>query len=262
ELQCVGASTLNEYRKYIEKDGALERRFQTVIVDPPTVDETIAILKGLRKRYEEHHRVVLPDESLESAAKLSERYITDRFLPDKAIDVIDEAGARARLATQVPPPEVAALKEKLEQINGEKEAAVRDQNFERAAALRDQERELQAEIRRKQEEWEKERQTRRPTIDENHIAFIVSRWTGIPVTRLQEAETARLLRMEEEMHQTVVGQDEAIAVISRAIRRSRAGLKDPKRPIGTFIFSGPTDAGKTELARGLARFLFADASAL
>jgi ATP-dependent Clp protease ATP-binding subunit ClpC len=262
ELQCVGASTLNEYRKYIEKDGALERRFQTVIVDPPTVDETIEILKGLRKRYEEHHRVVIPDEALECAAKLSDRYITDRFLPDKAIDVIDEAGARARLATQVPPPEVAALKEKLEKINGEKEAAVRDQNFERAAALRDQEREQQAEIRRKQEQWEKERQTHRPIINEEGIAFIVSRWTGIPVTRLQEAETARLLRMEDELHQTVVGQDEAITVISRAIRRSRAGLKDPKRPIGSFIFSGPTGVGKTELARALARFLFADQNAL
>jgi ATP-dependent Clp protease ATP-binding subunit ClpC len=262
ELQCVGASTLNEYRKYIEKDGALERRFQTVIVDPPTVDETIEILKGLRKRYEDHHRVVIPDATLDAAAKLSERYITDRFLPDKAIDVIDEAGARARLATQVPPPEVAALKEKLEHINGEKEGAVRDQNFERAASLRDQERELQSEIRHKQEEWERERQTRRPTINEEGIAFIVSRWTGIPVTRLQEAETARLLRMEEEIHLSVVGQDEAIAVISRAIRRSRAGLKDPKRPIGSFIFSGPTGVGKTELARALARFLFADANAL
>jgi ATP-dependent Clp protease ATP-binding subunit ClpC len=262
ELQCVGASTLNEYRKYIEKDGALERRFQTVIVDPPTVDETIDILKGLRKRYEDHHRVVIPDATLESAAKLSERYITDRFLPDKAIDVIDEAGARARLATQVPPPEVATLKEKLEHINSEKEGAVRDQNFERAASLRDEEREMQAEIRRKQEEWERERQTRRPTIDEEGIAFIVSRWTGIPVTRLQEAETARLLRMEEEIHESVVGQNEAIAVISRAIRRSRAGLKDPKRPIGSFIFSGPTGVGKTELARALARFLFADANAL
>jgi ATP-dependent Clp protease ATP-binding subunit ClpC len=262
ELQCVGASTLNEYRKYIEKDGALERRFQTVIVDPPTVGETIEILKGLRKRYEEHHRVIIPDDTLDAAAKLSERYITDRFLPDKAIDVIDEAGARARLATQVPPPEVAALKDKLEHINGDKENAVRDQNFERAAALRDQERELQADIRRKQEAWEKERQTHRPTITEEGVAFIVSRWTGIPVTRLQEAETARLLRMEEEMHQSVVGQDEAIQVISRAIRRSRAGLKDPKRPIGSFIFSGPTGVGKTELARGLARFLFADTNAL
>jgi ATP-dependent Clp protease ATP-binding subunit ClpC len=253
---------LNEYRKYIEKDGALERRFQTVIVDPPTLDETVAILKGLRKRYEDHHRVVIPDETLESAVKLSERYITDRFLPDKAIDVIDEAGARARLAAQVPPPEVAALKTSLERINQDKENAVRDQNFERAASLRDQERELQSDIRRKQEEWERQRQTHRPTINEEEVAFIVSRWTGIPVTRLQEAETARLLRMEDELHQFVVGQDEAITVISRAIRRSRAGLKDPKRPIGSFIFSGPTGVGKTELARALARFLFADPNAL
>ncbi len=262
ELQCVGASTLNEYRKYIEKDGALERRFQTVIVEPPTVEETIEILKGLRQRYEDHHRIVIPDLTLDGAAKLSERYITDRFLPDKAIDVIDEAGARARLAAQVPPPEVGRLKEELEGINREKEEAVRDQNFERAAALRDQERELQADIRKRQEEWEKERQTHRPTISEDEVAFIVSRWTGIPVTRLQEAETKRLLRMEEELHKIVVGQHHAIEAISRAIRRSRAGLKDPHRPIGCFIFSGPTGVGKTELARALARFLFADEKAL
>ena len=262
ELQCVGASTLNEYRKYIEKDGALERRFQTVIVDPPSIEETVDILKGLRKKYEDHHRVIIPDDTLVSSAKLSERYITDRFLPDKAIDVIDEAGARARLAAQVPPPEVAQLKDDLEKVNTEKETAVRDQNFERAAALRDTERELQGEIRKKQDEWEKRRQSHRPILGEEEVAFIVSRWTGIPVTRLQEAESFRLLRMEEELHESVVAQEEAIRAISRSIRRSRAGLKDPKRPIGSFIFCGPTGVGKTELARSLARFLFADASAL
>ncbi len=262
ELQCVGASTLNEYRKYIEKDGALERRFQAVIVDPPSVDETIEILKGLRKKYEDHHRVVIPDPSLKAAAELSERYITDRFLPDKAIDVIDEAGARARLATQAPPPELSQLKGELEKVNQEKENAVRDQNFERAAALRDSERDLQNKIRLKQEEWERDRQSRRPIIDEEAIGFIVSRWTGIPLTRLQEAETSRLLRMEDEIHKSVVGQEEAIQAVSRAIRRSRAGLKDPRRPIGSFIFSGPTGVGKTELARALAQFLFADPAAL
>jgi len=262
ELQCVGASTLNEYRKYIEKDGALERRFQTVIVDPPSIEETVAILRGLRKKYEDHHRIEIPDETLVAAAKLSERYITDRFLPDKAIDVIDEAGARARLAAQAPPPEVAQLKEELEKVSGEKEAAVRDQNFERAASLRDSERVLQGDIRKKQEEWEKRRQSHRPSISEENVAFIVSRWTGIPVTRLREAETARLLRMEEELHQAVVAQEEAIRSIARSIRRSRAGLKDPKRPIGSFIFCGPTGVGKTELARALAKFLFADPQAL
>ena len=262
ELQCVGASTLNEYRKYIEKDGALERRFQTVMVDPPSVEETVQILKGLRPKYEEHHRITLPDETLQAAAELSERYITDRFLPDKAIDVIDEAGARARLASQHPPAEVGELKGQLEQVTAEKEEAVRDQNFEKAAALRDRERELQQQIRAVQEEWERERQTRRPVIDEEAVAFIVGRWTGIPVTRLQEAEAERLLRMEEEIHKQVIGQDEAIRAVSRAIRRSRAGLKDPSRPIGSFIFSGPTGVGKTELARALAKFLFNDPSAL
>ena len=262
ELQCVGASTLNEYRKYIEKDGALERRFQTVIVDPPSIDETVEILKGLRKKYEEHHRVTIPDTTLHSAAKLSERYITDRFLPDKAIDVIDEAGARSRLASQAPPPEVAALKEELEKVNAEKEGAVRDQNFEKAASLRDKERELQGDIRKKQDEFEQRRQSHRPVLGEEEVAFIVSRWTGVPVTRLQEAETARLLGMEDELHNQVIGQDEAIKAIARSIRRSRAGLKDPKRPIGTFIFSGPTGVGKTELARALAKFMFADESAL
>ena len=262
ELQCVGASTLNEYRKYIEKDGALERRFQAVIVEPPTVEETFEILKGLRKKYEDHHRVSIPDPSLQAAAELSDRYITDRFLPDKAIDVIDEAGARARLASQAPTAEIGTLKADLEKVNQEKEASVRDQNFERAAALRDSERDLQNRIRLRQEEWERERQTKRPIIDEEAVAFIVSRWTGIPLTRLQEAETARLLRMEDEVHLSVIGQDEAITAVARAIRRSRAGLKDPNRPIGSFIFSGPTGVGKTELARALARFLFADPAAL
>jgi ATP-dependent Clp protease ATP-binding subunit ClpC len=262
ELQCVGASTLNEYRKYIEKDGALERRFQTVVVDPPSIEETVEILKGLRKKYEDHHKVTIPDSTLLLAAKQSERYITDRFLPDKAIDVIDEAGARARLAAQAPPPEVAALKADLEKVNTDKEAAVRDQNFEKAASLRDKEREIQGDIRKKQEEWEQRRQSHRPVLGEEEIAFIVSRWTGIPVTRLQEAETSRLLRMEDELHRNVIGQDEAIKAISRSIRRSRAGLKDPNRPIGSFIFSGPTGVGKTELARSLAKFLFADSSAL
>jgi len=262
ELQCVGASTLNEYRKYIEKDGALERRFQTVIIEPPTLDETIDILKGLRKHYEDHHRVVYPDEALHAATKLADRYISDRFLPDKAIDVVDEAGARARLGAQVPPPEVQELQGQLEELAGRKEEAIRDQDFERAAYLRDREKEIQEDIKRKREEWERQRREHRPVVGEEDIAFIVSRWTGIPVTRLREAETERLLGMEGNLHETVVGQDEAIEAISRAIRRSRAGLKDPDRPIGSFIFSGPTGVGKTELARALAGFLFADEGAL
>jgi ATP-dependent Clp protease ATP-binding subunit ClpC len=262
ELQCIGASTLNEYRKYIEKDGALERRFQPVIVEPPAVEETIEILKGLRGHYEEHHRVIIPDDALEHAAKLSDRYITDRFLPDKAIDVIDEAGARARIASQVPPPEVEELKEQLAEIATRKEEAIGDQDFERAAELRDEEREFSQAIRQRQDEWEEERKRHRPEITADEVAFIVSRWTGIPVTRIRQTESERLVHMEEELHRRIVGQHDAITAISRAIRRSRAGLKDPRRPIGSFIFSGPTGVGKTELAWALAEFLFADREAL
>jgi ATP-dependent Clp protease ATP-binding subunit ClpC len=262
ELQCIGASTLNEYRKYIEKDGALERRFQPVIVDPPAVEETVEILKGLRSHYEDHHRIVIPDEALETAAKLSDRYITDRFLPDKAIDVIDEAGARARIAAQVPPPEVEELKEELAEIARKKEEAIGDQDFERAAELRDEERELGQRIRERQDAWEEERKRHRPEISMDEVAFIVGRWTGIPVTRIRQTESERLVHMEDELHKRVVGQHDAIQAISRAIRRSRAGLKDPNRPIGSFIFSGPTGVGKTELARALAEFLFADREAL
>jgi len=262
ELQCIGASTLNEDRKYIEKDGALERRFQPVIVDPPAVDETVEILKGLRGHYEDHHKVVIPDDALEHAAKLSDRYITDRFLPDKAIDVIDEAGARARIASQVPPADVEELKEQLSEIAQRKESAIGDQDFERAAELRDEEREFSQQIRERQEIWEEERKQHRPEISTDEIAFIVGRWTGIPVQRIRQTESERLVNMEDELHKRIVGQHDAIVAISRAIRRSRAGLKDPNRPIGSFIFSGPTGVGKTELARALAEFLFDDREAL
>src|SRR6202008_548931 len=246
ELQCVGASTLNEYRKYIEKDGALERRFQTVAVDPPSVEEAIEIVKGLRTHYEDHHRVKITDEGIEAAVKLSERYITDRFLPDKAIDGIDEAGRRARRATQVPPADVNDLKQQLDALAAKKDEAIRDQDFERAAELRDHERELQRRIQEREKAWEEERRTNRPTLSEEDVAFIVSRWTGIPVTRLKQAETARLVGMEDELHRRVVGQDRAIQAISKAIRRSRAGLKDPRRPIGSVIFLRAPGGGGRE----------------
>ncbi|MBA2563820.1 MAG: ATP-dependent Clp protease ATP-binding subunit [Gemmatimonadetes bacterium] len=262
ELQCVGASTLNEYRKYIEKDGALERRFQPVVVDSPSVDETIEIMKGLRSRYEEHHHVAITDASLEAAARLSERYITDRFLPDKAIDVMDEACARVHLATQAPPPELLRLEEEVGRIVEEKDQAIKAQNYEVAAKLRDRERELKSVIKQRRQEWEKGTHENVPQLSEEDVAFIVGRWTGVPVLRIKEHESARLMKMEDELHETIVGQQEAIAAISRAIRRNRAGLKDPSRPIGSFIFAGPTGVGKTELARALARFLFADANAL
>jgi len=262
ELQCIGASTLNEYRKYIEKDGALERRFQPVIVDPPIVEETVQILRGLRGRYEDHHHIVIPDETLEHAAKLADRYITDRFLPDKAIDVIDEAGARARIASHVPPPEVEGLKDKLAEIGQKKETAIGDQDFERAAELRDEEREFSKLIRARQKEWEEEKKEYRPEISPDDVAFIVSRWTGVPVTRIRQTELDRLVHMEDELHKRIVGQQDAIEAVSRAIRRSRAGLRDPRRPIGSFIFSGPTGVGKTELGRALAEFLFDDPEAL
>ena len=262
ELRCIGASTLNEYRKYVEKDGALERRFQPVMIDPPTVEETVRILAGLRGHYEDHHKVTIPDDALSQASRLADRYITDRFLPDKAIDVIDEAGARARIASQVPPAEVDGLKSELAEVAKRKEDAIRDQDFERAAQLRDEERDIQKRIREERAAWEEERRRFRPELSPEDIAFIVSRWTGIPLTRIREAETERLVNMEDELHARVVGQDEAITAVARAIRRSRAGLKDPNRPIGSFIFSGPTGVGKTELARALAEFLFADQEAL
>src|SRR5919106_6069804 len=262
ELQCVGASTLNEYRKYIEKDGALEPRFQPVVVDPPSIDETVEILKGLRLRYADHHKVEIPDDAIETAARLSERYITDRFLPDKAIDVIDEACARVHLATQVPPPELLALEEEVQEIVSRKDQAIKAQDYETAAKLRDTERELKSTIKRKKLEWERGNHADRPSLTTEDVAFIVSRWTGVPVVRLREEETARLLQMEAELHNHIVGQEAAINAISKAIRRTRAGLKDPRRPIGSFIFSGPTGVGKTELARALAEFMFGSDEAL
>src|SRR3989338_1146185 len=262
EIQCVGATTLDEYRKHIEKDAALERRFQTIMVEPPSVDETIQILKGLRDKYEAHHHVKYSDEAIEAAAKLSDRYISGRFLPDKAVDILDEAGSRARLTAMVIPQDIKDLEGEIEALKKEKEQSVKGQDFEKAAALRDQERETRAELERTKRQWSKAKAEAQPAVTEEDIAHVVSKWTGIPVSRLEEKEMQKLLRMEDELHKRVIGQQEAIEAIANAVRRSRAGLKDPKRPIGSFVFLGPTGVGKTLLARALAEFLFGDDEAI
>lgn len=262
ELQCIGATTLDEYRKYIEKDAALERRFQPITVDPPTPEEAIQILSGLRDRYEAHHRVKITDDAIEAAVKLSDRYITDRFLPDKAIDLIDEASSKVRLNTYTVPPNLKELEQRLEDIRKEKDAAVQSQEFEKAAALRDTEQKMREELETVRNQW-KEKQGRMDSeVTPEDIAQIVANWTGVPVVKLKEEETDRLLKMEEILHERVIGQDEAVKAVSRAIRRARAGLKDPKRPMGSFIFLGPTGVGKTELARALAESMFGDENAV
>ncbi len=262
ELQCIGATTLDEFRKYIEKDGALERRFQPIMVEPPSVDETISIIRGLRDKYEAHHGVKITDEAIEQATKLSERYLSDRFLPDKAIDVIDEAGSRARLAVSAIPSEIRELEKELEQITKEKETAIQAQEFEKAAKFRDNEKNLRRRLREIHKNWRESKEEVRAVVDGEAVARVVSMMVGIPVVRIEEEESKKLLRMEEGLRTRVVGQETALAAVSKAIRRSRAGLKDPKRPIGSFIFLGPTGVGKTELARALAEFLFEDENAL
>ena len=263
ELQTIGATTLDEYRKYLERDSALERRFQQIRVDQPSIEETVQILEGLRDRYEQHHKVEITDEALRAASELADRYIADRQLPDKAIDLIDEAASRMRIKSMTSPPIYRELEEDIERTRREKESAIEAQEFEKAAALRDDERKLTTKKRELEDQWRAgEGEGPRPAIGEEEIADIVSMWTGIPVFKLTEAETAKLMRMEEELHKRVIGQHAAVEVISKAIRRSRAGLKDPKRPTGSFVFLGPSGVGKTELARTLAEFLFGDEDAM
>jgi ATP-dependent Clp protease ATP-binding subunit ClpC len=263
ELQTIGATTLDEYRKYLERDAALERRFQQVRVEEPTVDDTVQILRGLRDRYEAHHRVTITDEALAAASELSDRYIQDRHLPDKAIDLIDEAASRLRIKSMSAPPRYRELEDEIERVRKEKEASIENQEFEKAASLRDKERKLTQKKRELEEQWRSsESNEEQPQVGEEEIADIVSMWTGIPVFKLTEAESARLVRMEEELHKRVVGQEEAIVAVAKSIRRARAGIKDPKRPTGSFIFLGPSGVGKTELARTLAEFLFGDEDAM
>jgi len=262
EIQCIGATTLDEYRKHIEKDAALERRFQTIMVEPPSVNETVEILKGLRDKYEAHHRVKFTDEALAAAAKLSDRYISGRFLPDKAIDLIDEAGSRARLSVMTEPPDLKKLEERIDQLRKEKEEAVKSQDFEKAAKFRDEERKAKVEILRVRKDWKEKKGISEVTVSEEDIAYIVSKWTGIPLLRLEEKESEKFLKIEDGLHKRVIGQDEAITAIARAVRRSRAGIKDPKRPIGSFVFLGPTGVGKTLLAKALAEYLFGDENAI
>ena len=262
ELQAIGATTLDEYRKYIEKDAALERRFQSVLVEENSTEEAVDILKGLRDPYEAHHKVKITDQAIEEAVVLSHRYISDRFLPDKAIDLIDEAASKVRLSNSTRPPEFKELSQKLEEAEKEKEAAVKNQEFEKAARMRDKEKSIKKELEELKNSWEDEKGKAEAVVTTEDIAEIVSSWTGIPVTKLEEAETERLLRLEDELHNRVIGQDEAIKAVSEAVRRARAGLKDPKRPIGSFIFLGPTGVGKTELAKTLAETMFNDEDAM
>ncbi len=262
ELQCVGATTLDEYRKGIEKDAALERRFQPVMVNPPSVEDSIRILEGLKSTYEKHHHVHYAEGALEAAVKLADRYITGRFLPDKAIDVMDEAGARARISSVTPPPDTTVIEAEIDEVRSKKEAAIVEQNFEAAAKWRDRERELKQQIVDLQEKWRGECASKRTEITRADIAAVVAKLTGVPLQQMEEGESARLLRMENELKKNVIGQDNAVGVISRALRRSRADLKNPDRPIGSFIFLGPTGVGKTLLAKALAEFMFGDADAL